>query len=86
MAIYQYRCPTCGLFDVVRPMGTASDSEHCVACGSSAARSYSMPYLNRTPRPLADALTRAEKSREQPEVVDRIPPGRRLPRSMGIHR
>lgn len=85
MAVYQYRCSGCGVFDVVRPMGTASTSERCMACGSAAPRSYSAPYLNRTPRPLADALTKAEKSREQPEVVDRVPPGRRPPRPMGIH-
>lgn len=86
MAVYQYRCPTCGVFDVVRGMGTASPSEHCMTCGSAARRSYSAPHVNRTPRPLADALNRAEKSREQPEVVNRIPPGRRPPPPMVVHR
>lgn len=86
MAVYQYRCPGCGVFDVVRKMGTAARSEHCVTCGSAAPRSYSAPYLNQTPRPLAEALTRAEKSREQPDVVNRIPSGRPLPHAMGSHR
>ena len=73
MAVYEYRCPTCGVFEVERPMGTAAARNACADCGTTAPRAYSAPNLNRTPRPLADALTRAEKSRDEPEVVRSVP-------------
>lgn len=76
MAIYEYRCPSCGVFDVVRGMGTAAASIRCVTCGAGARRFYSAPLVNRMHGPLAAALTRAERTREQPDVVRAIPPGR----------
>lgn len=80
MAVYEYRCPSCGVFEVERTMGTAAPSDCCVICGSTARRSYSAPNVNRTPRPLANALARAEKSREQPDVVSKVPPQRNATR------
>lgn len=77
MAIYKYRCETCGGFEVARPMGAAPPSYGCVHCGAASPRTFSVPHLNRTPQPLADALTRAEKSRDEPEVVKAVPPRRR---------
>lgn len=80
MAVYEYRCPTCGRFEVDRPMGAAPVSCECVHCGAASRRTFSAPHVNRTPKPLAEALSRAEKSRDEPEVVTAIPPGRRNPR------
>jgi putative FmdB family regulatory protein len=74
MAIYEYLCSTCGTFEVTRPMGTAQASHPCLSCDYPARRAYGVPLLNRTARPLADALTRAERSRDQPEVVRSVPP------------
>lgn len=76
MALYEYRCPECGLFEIPRRMGAAPATCTCAQCGAAARRAYSAPLVNRTPRPLADALTRADKSRDEPEVVTAIP-GRR---------
>lgn len=76
MAIYEYRCPRCGVFDVVRSMGTATATARCATCGAAARRSYSAPLVNRISGPLGTALSRAEKSREQPEVVREVPPRR----------
>jgi putative FmdB family regulatory protein len=74
MAIYEYLCSSCGSFEVTRPMGTAAATHPCLSCDDSARRAYSAPLLNRTTRPLADAITRAERSRDQPEVVRSVPP------------
>lgn len=74
MPIYEYLCANCGVFEVARPMGTATVSDRCATCGRVARRSYGAPLLNRTPRPLAEALARAEKSRAEPEVVGSVPP------------
>lgn len=73
MAIYEYRCPECGRFEIARQMGSAPPTCACAQCGGAAQRAYSAPLVNRTPRPLAEALTRAEKSRDEPEVVTTIP-------------
>ncbi|WP_093260549.1 FmdB family zinc ribbon protein [Thermostaphylospora chromogena] len=71
MAIYEYRCPQCGRFEVFLPMGTAPASHRCSACGRPARRVQSAPNLSRTPPALAAALTAEERSREAPEVVTR---------------
>lgn len=77
MAVYEYRCPECGVFEAEHAMGTAPPWDDCATCGSIARRAYSAPNLSRTPRALAEALTRAEKSRDEPEVVSSVPPRRR---------
>lgn len=74
MAVYQYRCPNCGIFETTREMGAATPTQPCANCGREARRRYSAPHLSQTPRPLADALDRAEKSSDEPEVVTRVPP------------
>ncbi|MBA9005844.1 FmdB family zinc ribbon protein [Thermomonospora cellulosilytica] len=77
MAIYQYRCPKCGPFEVIRPLGEAGRSQRCGGCGGTARRVFTAPMLVRTPRPLARALAAQEASAYEPAVVDRVPPGRR---------
>ncbi|XRQ12239.1 FmdB family zinc ribbon protein [Actinomadura welshii] len=76
MAIYQYRCPECGAFDVSRPIGTAAAAETCAGCGAEANRVFSPPHLTRTPRPLTRALQAQEASADEPRVVTRPPVSR----------
>lgn len=76
MAIYEYRCPECGPFDVSLPMGSAPQARDCAACGRPARRVFSAPGLTRTPPALAAALAREEQSREAPEVVSGPPRAR----------
>jgi putative FmdB family regulatory protein len=73
MATYEYRCPADGAFDVSFPIGTAAARSRCPTCGADAARAVSTPLLVRTPRALAAAIGRAERSAEAPEVVSAIP-------------
>lgn len=80
MAMYQYRCRTCGLWDSALPMGSAPAAQPCPRCGAEAPRAYTAPNLACTSTPLAEALTRAEKSRDKPEVVTELPPRRRSSR------
>lgn len=79
MPTYQYKCPECGLFDVIRPLGEADERQRCEGCGAIARRVFTAPMLMRTPRPLARALAAQEASAYEPQVVDRVPPGRRPP-------
>jgi len=43
MAIYQYRCPRCGDFDVSHRMGTAPEKERCSSCGRAGAKRVYVP-------------------------------------------
>lgn len=74
MAIYEYRCVECGTFERSMPMGTATPSASCPACGRDGNRVFSAPMTSRTPGRLTEAFAREEASRDYPEVVDRVPP------------
>ncbi|WP_166348709.1 FmdB family zinc ribbon protein [Phytoactinopolyspora limicola] len=76
MAIYEYCCTRCGVFEVIRAIGSAPTSHTCDECGTNARRFYSTPNFNRGSNPLTRALDRAEKSQDEPEVVTRVPPQR----------
>lgn len=74
MAIYEYRCPQDGAFDVHRPIGTAPESVPCSVCGGESMRMVSMPMIKRmSNRGLVAALDRAQKSRYEPDVVTSLP-------------
>ncbi|SDZ61081.1 hypothetical protein SAMN05421684_7180 [Asanoa ishikariensis] len=79
MATYVYRCPSDGDFEVRIPLGAATASVPCAQCAGAAGRVWSAPHLGRTPRPLTDAIDRAGRSAEAPQVVSRLPGTRRTP-------
>ncbi|MFJ1806851.1 MULTISPECIES: zinc ribbon domain-containing protein [unclassified Streptomyces] len=79
MATYQYRCPGCGPFDVIRPMGRALPDEPCTTCGAQARRDFTAPMLTRTSTPLARALGAQEASAHEPRVVTEVPSAHRRP-------
>lgn len=74
MPRYEYQCAKDGSFEVFRPLGQAERCEPCPACGEPGARLFAAPMLSRTPRAVGQAIDRAERSRESPEVVPRVPP------------
>ena len=74
MAAYEYRCSLHGVFIVHAPIGEADRSAHCPRCGGDAARSYSAPMLRRAPADRMALLDKAEKSRDEPDVVTSLPP------------
>jgi putative FmdB family regulatory protein len=71
---YEYRCLDCGPFTVRRPMGSASPSAPCPACGREGRRRYSAVAVRRVQAALAGALERQEASADHPEVVTKLPP------------
>ena len=73
MATYEYRCDIDGVFDVMRPLGTAPTSIACAACGREAKRVFSLPFLPSPARELIAAIDRSEKSRYEPDVVTSLP-------------
>lgn len=76
MVAYEYRCNQHGLFDVSRPMGDAPTTASCIQCGEHAVRVYSVPMTGRTPAHISAVIDRAERSRDEPEVVTQLPPRR----------
>jgi putative FmdB family regulatory protein len=73
VAIYEYRCSDCGIFERSMPMGTATEFGVCPTCGCESNRVFSVPMTYRTPKSLAAILAREEASRDHPEVVERVP-------------
>jgi putative FmdB family regulatory protein len=79
MATYEYRCPDCGPFDLVRPIGTAPKDPPCPACSSPSARVFSSPALAQTPRAVSSLRQAEEASADAPTVVNAVPPKRQAP-------
>jgi putative FmdB family regulatory protein len=73
MATYEYRCQQDGVFELIRPLGTAPESVSCTVCSGEARRVFSVPVLFRGSRAVMAAMDHAEKSRDEPEVVTRVP-------------
>jgi putative FmdB family regulatory protein len=73
LATYQYRCSGDGDFEVRHPIGTAPEPVRCPVCGGDAVRVYTAPMLFTASRAGVAAIDRAEKSRDQPDVVTALP-------------
>jgi putative FmdB family regulatory protein len=81
MATYEYWCETDGLVEVRLPMGTAPPRRPCPTCRTETRRVYSSPMVSTAPRHLVAAIDRAEKTRDEPDVVTSVPAaGARRPR------
>ena len=74
MAIYEYLCDRDGLVEASHPIGTAPASVTCPVCGREARRVYSAPMISCLPPALVGAIDRAEKTRDEPDVVTSLPP------------
>lgn len=73
MTTYVYRCDTDGPVDVPLPMGTAPSTLACPRCAREAVRLFCPPRVSTASRRVVEAIDRAERSREAPAVVSRIP-------------
>ena len=82
MVAYHYRCGRHGLLAVSVPMGQAADTVPCPVCDDTAVRVFSAPMFSAAPKAMVAAIDRAEKTREEPEVVSSLPrrdPSKRTP-------
>ncbi|GAA4231861.1 zinc ribbon domain-containing protein [Actinomadura meridiana] len=77
MVTYQYRCASCGPFDLALPMGGARPEESCAQCDGTARRVYTAPSITRPGSPLTRALDAQEASGHEPQVVKSAPPAPR---------
>jgi putative FmdB family regulatory protein len=87
--LYEFRCQSCGPFDLRRNMQNASDVATCPSCARTARRVYSVPAFRLENRPLRDATTadrrRLDRARSGEPLITGPPTGRRLSRSCGHH-
>jgi putative FmdB family regulatory protein len=79
VARYDYVCPSCGVFEVVRPMATATRHEPCPACGEQGGRVFSPPALTSPRSPLRRAREAADRSAHEPTVTSGTSPSPRRP-------
>jgi len=82
MPIYEYACPTCGVFDVLLPMAAAGAPAECPGCGGPGRLRFTAPALRAVSPGLRRALDTQARSADAPDVVTNPPPrtGRRQPR------
>lgn len=71
--VYHHRCPTCGGFELVRPMVEAATVAACPGCGSQARRVYQAPGLRSLDDGLRRALDAQDRSADAPQVVTSVP-------------
>jgi putative FmdB family regulatory protein len=87
MPVYEFRCPTCGVFERWREYQHAGDPMTCDACGGPARRVYSVPGVRTAGGPFAGATAqqraRYDRSRTGEPIVTGPPAGRRLGRRGG---
>jgi len=78
---YTYRCAGCGSYDVVRPMAEEDPDPRCPHCGAGSRRVFSPPAVRQVATGLSRALSAAERSASEPQVVAAAPPsGQRVQR------
>ena len=87
MPLYEFRCQSCGSFDLHRDMQDATDTTRCPGCDHPARRVYSVSGFGPTSRSLRDATkterARIDRARSGEPVLTGPPSGRRLPRPGG---
>jgi putative FmdB family regulatory protein len=70
---YPHRCPSCGPFEVVRPMAAAGAPVDCPTCGQPGRRTFGAPALRSGHTGARAAIEAGERSAEAPQVVRSIP-------------
>ena len=85
MATFLYRCPADGILEMGWPVGTAPSQVSCPACAGDARRVYTPPLVSSGSRSARALMDRAERSRDEPEVVTAPPPRNRAHRQTDVN-
>lgn len=73
MPTYQYRCDTCGRFDLMRAMADVEATPACPDCGKAARRVFGLPGVATVDPGMRRALDASSRSAESPQVVTNAP-------------
>jgi putative FmdB family regulatory protein len=71
MPVYEFSCPSCGGFEVVRPMAEAGDPMRCPRCAGAAQRRFGVPGGRHVPAAVSAAHERNERSVHDPARASR---------------
>ncbi len=74
MPTYSYSCPTCGPFDLIRPMAATAAPASCPRCEQPGRRVFGAPALKSLNPGLRAALDAQHRSSDAPAVVSALPP------------
>ena len=89
MPLYEFRCQSCGPFDLRRDMQDAADTAGCPGCARPARRIYSVSSVRHSSGSLRDATkterARIDRARGGEPVITGPPSGRRFPRPAHHH-
>ncbi|ORB54211.1 hypothetical protein BST43_16920 [Mycobacteroides saopaulense] len=77
MALYAYRCVSCGDASRNFPMATAPDEVPCAGCTEPARRVFGIAGMCRGPSSRRDLLDSTHRSASEPRVVSALPGARR---------
>ncbi len=69
MPVYEYECPTHGVFEDRRTMAEAADDGPCPVCERGSPRIVSAMNLGQMARSQVKAIERNERSQYEPTVV-----------------
>ena len=89
MPLYEFRCRSCGPFDLRRDMRDVADAAVCPGCERPARRVYAVSGYGLATGPLRDATradrARVDRARSGEPAITGPPSGRRFPASRGHH-
>lgn len=73
MPLYEFRCESSHLHELMLPISAADRSATCPECGGASTRRISSPALGRLGSARAQLIENTETSAHAPAVVDRVP-------------
>ncbi|WP_178945415.1 FmdB family zinc ribbon protein [Kocuria sp. TGY1127_2] len=73
MPLYEFRCPRCGVFEAQHSMSAVPAERQCRTCVETATRIFSPVGLSKLGTARATAMSEAERSAHEPDVVTRLP-------------
>ncbi|MFL4908173.1 FmdB family zinc ribbon protein [Streptomyces sp. MMS24-I2-30] len=79
MPTYAFRCADCGDTDAVFPMASVPAWLDCRACGGTARRIFSAPYLGAGSSTAMKLLDATKRTASEPAVVEALPSRRTSP-------
>jgi putative FmdB family regulatory protein len=71
MPLYEYECADHGVFEEAKSISRSTEDADCPTCYRSAPRIVSITALGRMDRTQVRAMERNERSRHEPQVVQR---------------
>lgn len=69
MPLYDYECPDCGSFSLMRGMEQFATPQECPSCGKESQRMITLPALAMMPQARRNAFATNERASHEPRKV-----------------